>query len=147
MRPNTGLPSRTTVGLRFFAETGIPISHVTNIESSTPVFYDGRETDGRTPIYNQTDLLVTQAVPLPGNKRFNVSLNVQNLFDQDGTLDVFRNTTRDTIPLSSAEFLTNGFDFNSYIASHPQIRLDPRFLQASSFQAPRNFRVSASFSF
>jgi hypothetical protein len=141
-------PWQTTVGVRFFAESGIPISHVTNIESSTPVFYDGRETDGRTPIYTQTDLLVTQALRLPGsNKRFNVSLNVQNLFDQDGTLDVFRNTTRDTIPLSSAEFLTNGFDFESFMATHPTIRRDPRFLQASSFQGPRNFRVSASFSF
>jgi hypothetical protein len=141
-------PWATLVGLRFFAESGIPISRQTNIETSTPVFYNDRETDGRTPIFTQTDLLLQQSVRLPGSsRRFNVSMNIQNLFDQDGTLDVFRNTTRDTIPLTSAEFLTNGFNFDQFLATHPTIRLDPRFLLANTFQAPRNFRISASFSF
>ncbi len=31
--------------------------------STTPVFYDGRLTDGRTPIFNQTNLQVQQTSP------------------------------------------------------------------------------------
>ncbi len=45
------------------------------------------------------NLQVTQDVRLPGsNRRFQVMLNVENLFDQDQDLDVFRNFTRDTVP-------------------------------------------------
>ena len=87
--------------------------------SSTPVFYDGRSTDGRTPVFNQTNLQVQQDVRLPGSeKRFQVTLNVLNLFDQDETLDVFRNYTRDNVPISDAAFFA-GFDIDQVLAANP----------------------------
>ena len=140
-------PTRTGLGVVYRAASGIPISRQTNIESTTPVFYEGRETDGRTPIFTQTDLQLTQDIPFPGNTRAQIALNVQNVFDQDTTLDVFRNTTRDTIPLTSAQFLTNGFDLDSFLATHPTIRLDPRFLQPNTFQAARAIRIGVKFIF
>jgi hypothetical protein len=142
-------PWQTSLGLVYRAASGIPISRQTNIESSTPVFYNDRETDGRTPIFSQADLQVTQDLRLPGSshRRFQVVLNVLNLFDQDQAIDVFRNTTRDTIPLTSAQFMSNGFNFDQFLATHPTIRLDPRFLQANTFQTARAIRIGARFSF
>ena len=58
----------------FRAASGIPISRVTNMQSSLPVFFDGRLTDGRTPVFTQTNLKLTQDVPLPGNTRAQVDV-------------------------------------------------------------------------
>jgi Carboxypeptidase regulatory-like domain/TonB-dependent Receptor Plug Domain len=139
----------TGVGATFRVASGIPVSRITNIESSTPVFYEGRSTDGRTPIFSQLDLQLTQDIRLPGsNRKFQVILNALNLFDQDETVDVFRNYTRDTVPLTSAQFLTGGhFDIDQFLATHPTIRKDPRFLQANTFQGARSIRIGAKFSF
>ncbi len=140
------LPSRTGLGLTFRAASGIPISRVTNMQSSLPVFFDGRLTDGRTPIFTQTNLQLTQDLPLPGNTRAQVILNIENLFDQDETTDVFRNLTRDNVIISDQAFFA-GFDMNALLAAQPNIRRDPRFLQASSFQTARSIRVGVSFRF
>ena len=95
------------------------------------------------------DLQLTQDVRLPGsNKRFQVMLNAENLFDQDQDLDVFRNYTRETVPLTAEDFLLNGLpDIDQYLSTHPSIRKDPRFLQANTFQGFRTIRVGAKFSF
>ena len=141
-------PTQTGIGLRFVAASGIPISRITNMQTSTPVFYDGRLTDGRTPIFSQTDLQLTQDVRLPGSegKKIQVMLNVQNLFDQDGDLDVFRNYTRDTVPISDEAFFA-GFDINQVLAANPSVRLDPRYLLPNTFQTARAIRVGVKFSF
>jgi hypothetical protein len=137
------------IGAFFRAASGIPISRQTNIETSTPVFYEGRLTDGRTPIFTQTDLQLTQDIRVPGtgNRKFQVLVNIQNLFEQSGTLDVFRNTLRDVVPLSSAQFLTQGFDFETFLSTHPTLRRDPRFLQPNTWQYPRASRIGAKFTF
>jgi hypothetical protein len=140
------LPTRTGVGLVFRAQSGIPISRQTNIETTTPVFYEGRGTDGRTPVFTQTDLNLTQEVRLPGGMAAQVSFNVLNLFDQDITTDVFRNYTRDTVPVTSEQFFS-GFNIAQALAKFPTVRLDPRFLQANAFQAARAMRVGVSFRF
>lgn len=140
------LPTDTTIGAVFRIQSGIPISRVTNIQSSTPVFFDGRETDGRTPVFSQTDLQVQQDIRLPGNRRAQVLVNVLNLFDQDTTLDVFRNLTRDNVPMLDEEFF-GGFDIEQVLAARPNIRRDPRFLQASAFQGARSIRIGVRFSF
>jgi len=140
------LPSRTGVGLTFRAASGIPISRVTNMQSSLPVFFDGRLTDGRTPVFSQTNLQLTQDVPLPGHTRAQVVLNVENLFDQDQTTDVFRNLTRDNVIISDQDFFA-GFDMEALLAKQPNIRRDPRFLLPNTFQAARSIRVGVRFTF
>jgi hypothetical protein len=140
-------PTNTGVGVTLIAASGIPISRQTNMVSSTPVFYDGRETDGRTPFYNQTNLQLTQDVRLPGSeKRFQVNVNIINLFDQDETVDVFRNYTRDNVPISDDAFFA-GFNIDQVLAANPAIRKDPRFLLPNTFQAARSIRIGASFRF
>ena len=140
------LPTRTGVGLVFRATSGIPISRVTNFQSSLPVFFDGRLTDGRTPFFTQTNLQLTQDVPLPGHTTAQVLLNVENLFDQDETLDVFRNLTRDNVVISDQAFFA-GFNTEALIAAQPNIRRDPRFLLANTFQTARSIRFGVRLSF
>ena len=140
-------PTLTGVSATFVVASGIPISRITNMVSSTPVFYDGRLTDGRTPVFNQTNLQVQQDVRLPGSeKRFQVTLNVLNLFDQDETLDVFRNYTRDIVPISDEAFFA-GFNIDQILAANPSLRKDPRYLLPNTFQAARAIRIGASFRF
>jgi len=139
--------TQTGIGLRFVAASGIPISRITNMQTSTPVFFDGRLTDGRTPIFTQTDLQLTQDVRLPGSDRkIQVMLNVQNLFDRDSELDVFRNLTRENVPISDQAFFA-GFDIDQVLAANPAIRRDPRFLLPNTFQTARAIRVGVKFSF
>jgi hypothetical protein len=140
------LPSRTGIGVVFRAASGIPISHVTNMQSSLPVFYDGRLTDGRTPVFTQTNMRLTQDVPLPGNTRAQVVFEVDNLFDQDDTTDVFRNLTRDNVVITDEAFFA-GFNMEQLLATQPNIRRDPRYLLPNTFQVARSMRFGVRFTF
>jgi len=115
--------------------------------SSLPVLYLGRESDGRLPVFSQTDLNLTQSVRLPGagRTRVEVMLNILNLFDQDTATNRWASETRQNIPISDEDFF-NGFDVQQLIQRFNVTR-DPRFLQDSAFQAPRAIRVGAKFSF
>jgi hypothetical protein len=139
-------PTRTGIGATFRAASGIPISRVTNMQSSLPVFFDGRLTDGRTPMFTQTNLQLTQDVPFPGGTRAQVLLNIENVFDQDETTDVFRNLTRDNVIISDTAFF-NGFNMDQLLAGQPNVRRDPRFLLPNTFQAARSIRVGVAFKF
>jgi hypothetical protein len=141
-------PTQTGVSATFVVASGIPISRQTNMGSTTPVFYDGRLTDGRTPVFNQTNLQLQQDIRLPGSeKRFQVTVNVLNLFDQDETLDVFRNYVRDIVPITSDAAFFGGFNIDQILAANPSLRKDPRYLLPNTFQAARSIRIGASFRF
>jgi hypothetical protein len=131
-------PWRTTVAGVFRAASGIPITRQANMISSLPVFYLGRQSDGRTPWLSVFDLNLAQEVPLGGRLRGQVTLNVLNLFDQKGVTDVFRVATRQNLPIELEQFFA-GFDTEARIdALH--ITRDPRFLQDHYWQTPREIR-------
>jgi hypothetical protein len=67
--------TNTTIGAAFRIASGIPISRQANFQSSLPVFYQGRMSDGRTAVFHQTDLNLQQDIPLPGRVRAQISLN------------------------------------------------------------------------
>ena len=95
------------------AASGIPISRQTNMVSSAPVFYNGRLSDGRTPWLTLTDMSVQQDIPMPGSRlKGQLSLNVLNLFDQKGVVDVFRVQTRENLPVPRKPS-SQGSTFNS----------------------------------
>ena len=48
-----------------------------------PVYFNGRGDLGRTPMLNQTDLLVAHDLPDHGSTKLGLQANVTNLFDQD----------------------------------------------------------------
>jgi hypothetical protein len=141
------LKSQTTLAAVFRAASGIPITRQVNMISSLPVFYNGRLSDGRTPWVTLTDLSVQQDIPMPGSRlKGQLSLNVLNLFDQNGVTDVFRVQTRENLPVPLETFFA-GFDVQQRIANTAGIRIDPRFLQDSAWQAAREIRFGVKLIF
>jgi hypothetical protein len=134
------LPTRTMVAGVWRAASGIPISRSADIVSTTPVFYQGRMSDGRTPWLTVFDLNVAQDIPLGRNVRGQIAINVLNLLDQKGVTDVWRNTTRQTIPIPLEEFFA-GFDAEARIDSL-QIMRDPQSLRPSAWQSARDVRIN-----
>ena len=74
----------TTVGANYYLASGTPVSREARFlpPSNYPVIYAGRLSDGRTPVFSQTDLYLQHELKLGGEKRIILSLNVLNLFDQ-----------------------------------------------------------------
>jgi hypothetical protein len=134
------LPTRTTIGGVLRAASGIPITRQVNMQSSLPVFYEGRESDGRTPWLTVTDLSILQDVKLSGRFAGQVVLNVLNLFDQSQVTDNFRVQTRANLPIGNLETFFAGFDTEQRITANNILR-DPRFLQNSVWQSPREVRL------
>ena len=83
----------TSVGVNEYVASGLPVSREIGIfpGSAYPVQYLGRGSDGRTPMFSQTDLLVAHNFRMGGSRGFQLSFNVLNLFNQDTT--VSRNST------------------------------------------------------
>ncbi len=134
------LPTRTLVAGVWRAASGIPISRGTDMVSTTPVFYLGRMSDGRTPALTQLDLNIVQDIPMGKKLRGQVALNVLNVFDQKEITDYFRTTTRQTVPVPLETFFA-GFDAERRIDALNILR-DPRALQPSSWQVARDVRLS-----
>ena len=139
------MPWGTNVGAVFYAASGTPISRQVNMVSSLPVLYLGRGSDGRLPMFNQTDLNLEHAFRIGGGRTLEVSVNVLNLFDQDIAVNRFAAETRQNIPISDEEFFA-GFDVQNLIETL-HITRDPRFLKDSQFQAARAVRLGAKFTF
>lgn len=140
------MPWGTNVGAVFYAASGTPIERQVNMVSSFPVQYLGRAADGRTPMFNQTDLTLQHAFRIGGNRRVEVSMNVLNLFDQDIVTSKFEAETRTrNIGITDADFF-DGFDVQQLINAQG-IPRDARFLQANGFQNARSIRFGAKFTF
>ena len=105
------MPTRTTVSAVFRAASGIPITRQVNMQSSLPVFYEGRGSDGRTPWLTVTDLSLIQDVKLSGRFTGQFVLNVLNLFDQSQITDVFRVETRANLPIGHLENVLRGLRY------------------------------------
>jgi hypothetical protein len=116
------------------------------MQSSLPVFYEGRGSDGRTPWLTVTDLSLIQDVKLSGRFSGQFVLNVLNLFDQSQTTDVARVETRANLPIDHLETFFAGFDTQQRINANNILR-DPRFLKDSVWQAPREVRLGFKLTF
>jgi hypothetical protein len=134
------LPTRTAIGGVWRAASGIPISRTSQMIGSTPVFYQGRLSDGRTPWLTVFDLSLTQDISLGRKLRGQIGINVLNVLDQKGVTDVWRPATRQNVPIPLETFFA-GFDTEARITALNILR-DPRFLQPNAWQAARDVRVS-----
>jgi outer membrane receptor protein involved in Fe transport len=153
------MPWGTSIGVDQRVQSGLLQTSTVNYQS-VPVAVYGFGDLGRTPLWKQTDLLFGHTFRLPGNTRFTVQLNVENLFDQD-TVTAF-----DTTPYLNGSLSLPGDrdrDFSHFFAG-----FDPRAVMAAvnaqtptlgqpdprygtglgtSFQSVRSARVYARFSF
>ena len=141
----------TTVSGNLYLASGTPISRTADMQSSTPVIYLGRESDGRTPFLSQFDLFAQHDIKFEGGRSLSFSVNILNLFDQDTELNQFAAYTRDVLPISDEDFFAGrapeilaaclgagGCDGD--VETDDQLRTDPRFLQGNDFQDRRAVR-------
>jgi hypothetical protein len=138
----------TSVGVDQFVASGLPVTREIGIypTSNLPVQYLGRGSDGRTPVFSQTNLLLQHAFRI-GERRFDVFFNVLNLFNQDTTIGRF-STYHDpngVVPNEDA-FYTGQQRLADLIISQG-VNRHPLFLLDNQFQAPLQARFGVRFEF
>ena len=89
---------------------------------------------------------------LPGGKAFQVNANVLNLFDQRIVANEYNNCAGlAPSSIDEAAFYAGNVNVQATIdaVAFPKggMRIDPRFLQASDFQAPLQARFGVKFTF
>jgi outer membrane receptor protein involved in Fe transport len=142
----------TTVGLNQFVSSGLPVTREIGIypPNTLPVQYAGRGTDGRTPVFSQTDFLIQHEIKV-GARRLQFNLNVLNLFNQKiaiGKHSTFQRTGG--VTPNEPLFYTGGQTLESLIApalADGTLQQDPRFLLANQFQSPIVARFGVKFTF
>jgi hypothetical protein len=141
------MPFGTVIGINEYIASGIPVTREAAAISGSfyPIQYLGRLSDGRTPVYSQTDFTVSHSFKL-GARSFQVGLDIINLLDQKRAINKFMTQLRSSqaVEFSEAAFYAGNADFTAAAARALQ---DPRFLLANDFQPPRVIRFSARFSF
>jgi len=139
----------TSVGLNEYVASGLPVTREIGIyaPNNLPVQYLGRGSDGRTPLFSQTDLLVQHGFKVGGSREVQLSLNVINLFNQ-GTAVAKYSTYHKTNGVTPDEtlFYTGRQNLADLIVSQKVVK-DPRFLMDSAFQSPLQARIAVRFLF
>lgn len=146
-------PFGTSVGVNQYVSSGVPVSREISVlaGSNYPMNYAGRLSDGRTPMFSQTDLQIAHEFRIGGSRALQISLNVLNLFDQD-VAESKHSSIRSSgaIDFNQADFYAGRLDFEQLIAEHVAsgaMTLDPRFLMDNAFQGPIQARVGVKFIF
>jgi hypothetical protein len=169
----------TEFGVSQYIYQGTPISTVLNIETSgttdhvsdfAPSFVNGRGDLGRTPVYTQTDALVTHRVRLTEGVSLRFQFNVLNLFNEANVLDrsgALIRTRSATVSAGNeynasvvnavyeaptyneavALFLQGKGDYLSHIAGGLDAVKNPFYNQPTTWQGPRNARFSIGVQF
>ena len=110
----------TEAGLRFYAGSGTPITTRVEDQNQIPVFVEGRANEGRMPVLNQTDLLVSHEFKLAENKKLKLEFNMTNLFNQKTARYMQNIVTRyrdsgSAIDLGGVD-LTKGYNWKTLLA-------------------------------
>ena len=108
--------------------------------------YLGRGSDGRTPMYSQTDVFVQHSFTM-GGRSLQVSFNVLNLLNQDTSVSQFSTYQQgnNSVTPDEAAFYSGRQTLASLIPT--QAVKDPRFLMDNGFQAPLAARFGIKFLF
>ena len=142
------LPFGTSIGLNQYLSSGIPVTREVAVlpTSNYPVQYEGRLSDGRMPVYSQTDINLNHAFRLGGVKQLQFEMIVTNLFNQDVATNRFVTLLKSGqgIKFDEALFYQGKVDFAPLIAALPK---DPRFLQDNAFQGAISARFGVRFLF
>lgn len=142
-------PFGTSIGVNQYVASGLPVTRELGIypTSNLPVQYLGRGSDGRTPMFSQTDLYVQHSIKVMGQRSLQLSLNVLNLFGQESTIGRYSTyqKTNGVVP-DEALFYTGRQTLAQLITSQNVVK-DPRFLQDNQFQLPIAARIGVRFLF
>jgi hypothetical protein len=153
------LPWGTNIGANFFAFSGLIQSSTVTFQQ-VPVYFKGRGDLGRTPMLNQTDLLISHDFRIKGATKIGVLANISNLFDQETVTSLGTAAFRDSMVIpavpgqpasnvASAFFQPGGIDvFAIQAARLPASgRPSPTYKLASGFQGARSIRLGAKITF
>ncbi len=138
----------TSLGLNQYLASGLPVTREIGIypPNNLPVQYLGRLSDGRTPMFSQTDLYVQHNFDV-GQRNLQVFMNVLNLFNQDTATGKFStyHYSGGVVPNEDA-FYAGQQTLASQITAQ-RVAQDPRFLMNNAFQNPLAARVGVKFLF
>ncbi len=146
----------TRIGPQFFLFSGTPLTTEFNIQD-VPVFVNGRGDLGRTPVFSQTDLLVSHDFRAGEGRRIRLEVNASNLFNQAGVLDVWKTQSHTNDGALTFTDLTATFKPYDYLGlarsrvdttGRPApLRTDPRYGLPVTYQLPRVIRLGIHFYF
>ena len=155
----------TNVGLFFYAGSGTPLSTNVYTTNQIPVFVNGRGDLGRTPFFNQTDLMISHEVKFGEVRRIRFEANALNLFNQKTARNIFQSLNRGAggaqpnsaiqlakTPTFAGVDLFKGYDYMALInATGDQTgtrgAFDPRFGMADLFNTGFQGRIGLKFIF
>jgi hypothetical protein len=145
----------TSFGPSFFLMSGTPLTTEVNVISTTPVYVNGRGDMGRTPVYSQTDFLISHEYQFGESvRRLRFEANITNLFNQS----TITNRAQNLLHPNYTQYLSfdnqtdffKGFDYQAMLKSgyaDESLVKSPYYGWASSFQGPRYIRLGFKFSF
>jgi hypothetical protein len=152
----------TDVGAFFRASSGTPVTTQVSTSNSIPFYANGRGDAGRTPFFNQTDLLVGHTFKLGESRGLRFEMNMLNLFNQKTGLFTFDRYTREEHDDTSgiciagcfpAVDLRQGFDWQAAVvesgtvAGYGGADLDPRYGMDAEFNTGFEARFGVKFTF
>jgi len=148
----------TSFGVNQYAFSGTPLTRQVPIisPSNYPIRYLGRGSEGRTPFWTQTDLLVQHRFNVGGGRQLQLEANVLNLFNQrTATNQVTTMRRTGAIPLGAgyyteAAFYAGQLNFDQLISkavAENRMTLNPQFGMANGFQDPIALRLGVRFTF
>ncbi len=109
--------------------------------------YQGRVSDGRMPVFSQTDIFVQHEFKMGGARRLQISLNVSNLFNQK-TANNRSITYNDAngVTFDEKSFYANGVNIEQLIKEQGIVQ-NPLFLKDSGYQGQLAGRFGVKFIF
>lgn len=141
----------TTFAPAFVAYSGTPISTEVSV-LGVPMLVNGRGDLGRTPIYSQLDFLVQHDFRgFREGQKFRIEFNATNILNQNTVTNVFPGYVQPNQGGGNLDFddpttIFKGFNYIN-LMQQQDLFVDPRYRQASSFQAPRDIRIGFHFFF
>ena len=121
----------TDIGLFFRVMSGTPITTQVNTQNGIGILVEGRGDMGRTPVLNQTDLLISHKISVGEGKKVQFEFNFENLFNQKTATFVFDRYNREEWYDTSGMYLgeqdlTQGYDWQALVNESPDAN-DPTY--------------------
>jgi hypothetical protein len=148
----------TDVGAFFRAMSGTPVTTQLVTANSINMYPEGRGDMGRTPFFNQTDLVVGHTFKLAEKRDLRFEMNMINLFNQKTSMYTFDRYNREEHSDSTGPNLgcgatgqcidlASGFDWKAIAALPEYNDPDPRYGMAAEFNTGFEARFLVKFTF
>ncbi len=143
-----GKSGETLFSVNQIAYSGTPLT--STVGFIVPVFYAGRGDLGRTPVYTQTDLLISHTISLGERVKLKLDANFTNLLNQGAVIDTDQAFNRSgSINITDAAFYKGGWDVNTLVNSVtgavPSKNINYKF--ANAYQGIRDVRLGMRLTF